>query len=259
MNPTPSQLEVSTESASVSVTAVMAHVSDSDASVLAGGDCFNSQEHLVLAAEEEELLQVKKKQLLDELESALVTPKDTVKLPLPPIAMPNPVPVRPSLGLGIEVIDETALLETVPRKITTAASKNARRRAPGKGGEGGPVKKQIRHHKKTVTAEEIPVLRNSEAKGGKYTRKDMMALRFVNVAGQRRFWKTIYANLESGVAQEYDTLAVNVHHLPCLPNKKPILGKDFLLRTPAFLIRCFSFLLFDFWVLQYLCIKLSFD
>lgn len=204
----------------------MAHVSDSDASVLAG-DCFtNSQEHLVLAAAaaEEELLQVKKKQLLDELESALVTPKDTVKLPLPPIAMPNPVPVRPSLGLGIEVIDETALLETIPRKITTAASKNARRRAPGKGGEGGPVKKQIRHHKKTVTAEEIPVLRNSEAKGGKYSRKDMMALRFVNVAGQRRFWKTIYANLESGVAQEYDTLAVNVHHLPCLPNKKPILG-----------------------------------
>lgn len=207
-------------------------VSDCDAA-RCEGEPLNPQEHPVLddaaaAAQQEPLsvpvdslnddkeLEVKKKRLLEELQSALVPP------------IPNPKPVRPSsLALGIEVIDETALLETIPK-----ASKNAKqsRRRAAKG-----AKKYTHNKTKTVTEfEEQKELtrRNSSSssesqKKKKYSRKDMEALRFVNVSQQRKFWKALYAALPTPVSDEYHTLLAAVtataHPLPSLPNKKPIL------------------------------------
>jgi survival of motor neuron protein-interacting protein 1 len=153
----------------------------------------------------------KKKRLLEELESALAVTKDCVATPIP--KPPN------CLGFGIEVIDETALLDSIPKKINV---KQSRRR----------TSKKI-HKKTTVTAvaqpetEDLGGVSETEMKNKKYSRDEMEALRFVNVSKQRKFWKTIYAALQSAFADEYDTLVAAVPNnrqpLPFVPNKKPIL------------------------------------
>jgi survival of motor neuron protein-interacting protein 1 len=152
----------------------------------------------------------KKKRLLEELESALAVTKDCVATPIP--KPPN------CLGFGIEVIDETALLDSIPKKINV---KQSRRR----------TSKKI-HKKTTVTAvaqpetEDLGGVSETEMKN-KYSRDEMEALRFVDVSKQRKFWKTIYAALQSAFADEYDTLVAAVPNnrqpLPFVPNKKPIL------------------------------------
>jgi survival of motor neuron protein-interacting protein 1 len=189
----------------------------------------NSQEHTVLdasAAGNEKIsfaapqqqhpnqeLDGKKKRLLEELESALAVTKDCVATPIP--KPPN------CLGFGIEVIDETALLDSIPKKINV---KQSRRR----------TSKKI-HKKTTVTAvaqpetEDLGGVSETEMKNkkNKYSRDEMEALRFVDVSKQRKFWKTIYAALQSAFADEYDTLVAAVPNnrqpLPFVPNKKPIL------------------------------------
>jgi survival of motor neuron protein-interacting protein 1 len=153
----------------------------------------------------------KKKRLLEELESALAVTKDCVATPIP--KPPN------CLGFGIEVIDETALLDSIPKKINV---KQSRRR----------TSKKI-HKKTTVTAvaqpetEDLGGVSETEMKNKKYSRDEMEALRFVNVSKQRKFWKTIYAALQSAFADEYDTLVAaapnNRQPLPFVPNKKPII------------------------------------
>lgn len=209
----------------------MADVVVSDADATCDGNGLNSQEQPVLddagtgnddkIAQQESELDVKKKRLLEELESALVPPKDGADK-----TQANTVGASLSLG-RIEVIDETALLETIPTAPPSKNAKQSRRRAAK--GEGGA--KKTHNHKKTVAVTE------AEEAVRKYSRKEMEALRFVNVSQQRKFWKTIYATLQTCFAKEYDTLATAQHHnhnhnqksqpLPCLPNKKPILTSKF--------------------------------
>lgn len=159
-------------------------------------------------------LEEKKRRLLEELESALVSP------PIPkPVHKPNPKPNR--LGLGIEVIDETALLDSIPK-----IGKQSRRRAS----------KKI--HKKAVTVTETEtessihlVARNTGSSSSsssenerKYSREEMEAIRFVNVSQQRKFWKKIYDALQSTFSGEYDALVAAPNNPPpFVPNKKPIL------------------------------------
>ncbi|CAL5210344.1 unnamed protein product [Lathyrus oleraceus] len=189
-------------------------------------DCndLNSQEQPVLAAaaaavtepiavshqQDPNELEDKKKRLLEELESALI---------LPPI--PKPVHKPNRLGFGIEVIDETALLDSIPKNI----GKQSRRRAS----------KKI--HKKAVTVNESEdlVARNvvisssssSSDNERKYSREEMETLRFVNVSQQRKFWKKIYAALQSTFTGEYDTLVAAPNNpIPFVPNKKPILTEE---------------------------------
>ncbi|CAI8601661.1 unnamed protein product [Vicia faba] len=190
---------------------------------------LNSQEQPVLAAattaavtepiafpqqQNTSELEEKKKRLLEELESALIPP------PIPkPVHKPNPKPNR--LGLGIEVIDETALLDSIPK-----IGKLPRRRAS----------KKI--HNKAVTATETEgfAARNiviggsssSSSEGErKYSREEMEALRFVDVSQQCKFWKKIYAALQSAFTGEYDALiAAPSNPIPFVPNKKPILTEE---------------------------------
>lgn len=209
----------------------MAHVSYSDAGA-AVGDGFNreevlppfqsQQEHPVLdfAAGKEEhatamendkeelerkeedqppsddALELKKKRVLEEVESSILVPKEDLS----------------SLGLGlgigiIKVIDETALLETVPSSSSSSCFGNGKpkKQSRRRGGAGGG--------KKSVVTVNV-----SGPK--KYSTKELEALRFVNVGQQRKFWKSIYARLQSPVAKEYDSLAATHHHHG-LPNHKP--------------------------------------
>ncbi|XP_058771951.1 uncharacterized protein LOC131645754 [Vicia villosa] len=157
-------------------------------------------------------LEEKKKRLLEELESALVS------TPIPkPVHKPN------RLGLGIEVIDETALLDSIPK-----IGKQSRRRAS----------KKI--HKKAVTVTETEsessihlVARNISSSSSssenerKYSREEMEAVRFVNVSQQRKFWKKIYDALQSTFSGEYDALVAAPNNPPpFVPNKKPILIEE---------------------------------
>nr|KYP75396.1 hypothetical protein KK1_008124 [Cajanus cajan] len=151
------------------------------------GDVSDSHEQALLDSAE---FQMKKKRLLEELESAL--DKKTVT------AQPSP------LALGIEVIDETALLHSVANNLPSS-----RRR-------GGGAKNNRR-------TDETPLPRPKSKPKPKignhsYSRKELEGLRFVNMAQQRKFWKAIHAAFQTSVANEYDTLASNL-----LPHNKPIL------------------------------------
>ncbi|QCE05696.1 gem-associated protein 2-like [Vigna unguiculata] len=165
------------------------------------GDASDSQEQPVLESAE---LEMKKKRLLEELESALA-PKDA--------GVKTVTALPASLALGIEVIDETALLDSVVKNGGPRQQPSSRRR-------GGPKNNNsnIGHGLRKI--EERPKLKSTLKNGNnKYSRKELEALRFVNLTQQRKFWKAIHAAFQSTVASEYDTLASTP-----LPHNKPILS-----------------------------------
>ena len=212
-------------------------------------------------------LEVKKQRLLEELESALLPkgkPKDSVQdLPLPVAAA---IAVGPSkglglgLGLGIEVIDETAVVETL--SLPDSASGIGIGKGKGKKGSANAAPKKdgnkqsgsrrrgkkdaLKQHKIGKKTNTEPPITNGNGNGNgkkrRYSRKDMEALRFVNVDNQRSFWNAIYACLQPHVASEYDTLwagavavavATTSTNDPgaCLPKKKqapPLLSEYYV-------------------------------
>lgn len=178
------------------------------------GDASDSQEQPVLESAE---LEMKKKRLLEELESALA-PKDA--------AVKTVTALPASLALGIEVIDETALLDSV---VKNGGPKQPSLRRRG----GGPKNNNSNIGRGLRKIEERPKLKFAPKTGNnKYSRKELEALRFVNLTQQRKFWKAIHAAFQSAVASEYDTLASTP-----LPHNKPILSKSFFL---SFRFRCFG-------------------
>ncbi|KAL2563625.1 hypothetical protein AAZV13_20G203300 [Glycine max] len=148
-------------------------------------DVSDSQEQPVLDSAE---LEMKKKRLLVELESALGGEKS--------VTAQASSSSSSSLGLGIEVIDETALLDSVAKK-----NGGSRRTKNNNNGH---------NHKKSKPSNKIG--------NKKYSRKELESLRFVNMARQRKFWKAIHAAFQTTVAMEYDALASSP-----LPHNKPIL------------------------------------
>jgi len=174
-------------------------------------DVSDSQEHPVLESAE---LQIKKKRLLEELESALA-PKDAAAAAKTVTALPS------SLALGIEVIDETALLDSVVKNGGPKHSAS-RRRGPKNNNNINSVAHSLKKIEERPKSKPTPKSGNSN--DNKYSRKDLEALRFVNLSQQRKFWKAIHAAFESAVASEYDTLASTP-----LPNNKPILSESFFL------------------------------
>ncbi|BAT93543.1 hypothetical protein LR48_Vigan02g273300 [Vigna angularis] len=166
------------------------------------GDASDSQEQPVLESAE---LEMKKKRLLEELESALA-PKDA--------AVKTVTALPASLALGIEVIDETALLDSV---VKNGGPKQPSSRRRG----GGPKNNNSNTGHGLRKIEERPPKSKFAPKSGnnKYSRKELEALRFVNLTQQRKFWKAIHAAFQSAVASEYDTLASTP-----LPHNKPILS-----------------------------------
>ncbi|RDX73415.1 Gem-associated protein 2, partial [Mucuna pruriens] len=166
-------------------------------------DVSDWQEQPVLDSTE---LELKKKRLLEELESALASKDGADKTVM---ALPS------SLGLGIEVIDETALLESVAKDggLKQQPISSSRRRGGAKNNNNrrkneeaiGRPKSKPKPKPNTVSTE--------------YSRKELEALRFLNMAQQRKLWKTIHSAFQSTVAKEYDTLASTP-----LPQNKPILS-----------------------------------
>ncbi|KAL4632477.1 hypothetical protein ACB092_04G053800 [Castanea dentata] len=151
--------------------------------------------------EPESLLEVKKKKLLKELEDKINAEKVTDF----------------EGSWKIEVIDETALIEVNdPCAAEKKGNKNGKQEMDGK--------KARRSRRKAKKALEMNggggpknVLVSGETKksgdGTKkvYLRKEMEALRFANIAEQRKIWKEIYNGLGAVVAREYEDLASSKH------------------------------------------------
>ncbi|KAK7358036.1 hypothetical protein VNO80_17335 [Phaseolus coccineus] len=167
-------------------------------------DVSDSQEHPVLESTE---LEIKKKRLLEELESALA-PKDAAVKTV--TALPS------SLALGIEVIDETALLDSVVKNGGPKHSASRRRGGPKNNSNINNVGHSLKKIEERPKSKPTPKSGNDN---NKYSRKELEALRFVNLTQQRKFWKAIHAAFQSAVASEYDSLASTP-----LPHNKPILS-----------------------------------
>ncbi|XP_054822726.1 uncharacterized protein LOC129321022 isoform X2 [Prosopis cineraria] len=174
-------------------------------------------------------LQVKKKLLLEELEAVLRPEADVAGEKLPGCTLIQEDFTIPR-SLGIEVIDDTALIETVPgpaigrkmgvsgnRKCTgkdaikdiDANGKRSRRKAKGSKNDLGMDGKP-----KSITRVEEAQNPSGDRKEGakrKYSRKEIEAVRFVNMAAQRVFWKAIYSGFDIVVANEYDSLVSSEH------------------------------------------------
>ncbi|KAL5783984.1 hypothetical protein ACOSQ2_006376 [Xanthoceras sorbifolium] len=135
-------------------------------------------------------------------------------------------------SLKIEVIDDTALIETVQvskigngiegtaKKIGWRGKEEKKQEADGK--KARPSKRSRRMAKDTIrvlgTSERLknitPImedqdggLKNGDPSRKMYSREEMEALRFVNIVEQRKLWRAIHAGLELTVSNEYDQLA----------------------------------------------------
>ncbi|KAF7807303.1 putative Spliceosome protein-related [Senna tora] len=179
----------------------------------------------------ENLLEVKKKILLEELEAVLLPLGEFSGEKVTGCKMAQedfPIP----RSLGIEVIDDTALIETIPapvkgkkldvlgyRKCTgkdaikemdVRNGKRSRRKAKGAKNVCGMDGKN-----KNVTGMDEAQNLYADRKDGtkrKYSRKEIEAVRFVNMVEQREIWKAIYSGLDTAVAGEYDNLVASSEH-----------------------------------------------
>ncbi|XP_044481097.1 uncharacterized protein LOC123207691 isoform X1 [Mangifera indica] len=175
----------------------------------------------------ETLLEAKKKKLLAELEVSGLASQEGRKLVENngvriDAAIVSDVTVRPSLK--IEVIDDTALIETV--RVPKVIERNRKKREKEQGVDGKKARRSRRKEKDVKKALEMSENGNSladnvdgqdgELRHGKqekimYSRKEMEALRFINIAKQRKMWRDIYTGLGPVVMTEYDDLSSFKH------------------------------------------------
>ncbi|KAI9094785.1 hypothetical protein K1719_026591 [Acacia pycnantha] len=178
----------------------------------------------------ENALEFKKKLLLEDLEAVLRPEGDLAAEKLACVKLMQEDFTIPR-SFGIEVIDDTALIETIPapaigrkmdvlgirkstgkdaiKEIDAKNGKRSRRKAKGaKNGLGMDGKTKIDTR---VEEAQNPSVDRKEGAKRKYTRKEIEAVRFVNKAAQRRLWKAIYTGLATAVANEYDSLVSNEH------------------------------------------------
>lgn len=174
----------------------------------------------------ESLLEVKKKQLLDELEVG------SIFQGISPTEHPGERAlivenftdvgiVKSAIGvddylrssLKIEVIDDTALIEPIvgPRIV------NGKKNHSKEDVEGKNAKRTRRKGKgKKTESEKVEGSAQVDWRSGDgtktmYSREEMEALRFVGVAEQRKLWREIYSGLGPSVAREYMSLVGSKH------------------------------------------------
>ncbi|XP_024197976.1 uncharacterized protein LOC112201179 isoform X1 [Rosa chinensis] len=147
----------------------------------------------------ENLLDVKKKQLLEEVEANLVPAEKKVS------------------SLRVEIIDETALIETFKPMgflghAKSGAQRNAKQEVNGKKARNQRRKEKLANgFKPENTIHVVQPPHSSGAKKITYSRMELEAMRFVNLAEQRKLWEHVYNGLGPVVAREYDDLAVSKH------------------------------------------------
>ncbi|KAJ0034092.1 hypothetical protein Pint_25708 [Pistacia integerrima] len=185
----------------------------------------------------EALLEAKKKQLLAELEVSGLASQEVHKLVQNngvkiDGARVSDVSVRPSLR--IEVIDDTALIETV--RVPKVIERNGKKGETEQEVDGKKARRSRRKAKDAKKASEMSEKiknltdygagQDGGLKDGKqekimYSRKEMEALRFVNIVEQRKMWRDVYTGLGPVVMTEYDDLFSSKHQKHILLNFDP--------------------------------------
>lgn len=172
---------------------------------------------------DEGLLEVKKKQLLEELEVGSIfrgiSPSEhpgerTKNLPDFGIEkFANGVDGYLRSSLKIEVIDDTAVIEPiVGTGIVNAKEKNSKEDLEEK--KPKRIRRKGKGRKTGSEKAELPaqvVWKNGDGTKIMYSREEMEALRFVGVAEQRKLWREIYNGLGPVVAREYMSLTGSKH------------------------------------------------
>ncbi|KAL5539525.1 hypothetical protein UlMin_045180 [Ulmus minor] len=153
----------------------------------------------------DDCLEVKKKQLLQELEAMVMPGQELI-----------------DRSLGIQVIDETALIDSFSfplskfsKNKTEAEEKKAKRsRRKAKGTKIVEVHSGFSNNGERTKIVEVHsgFSNNGERTKIVYSRDATEALRFVNVVEQKKMWKDLYIGLGPAVRKEYDGLVNSKHH-----------------------------------------------
>ncbi|KAK6255335.1 Gemin2/Brr1 - like 1 [Theobroma cacao] len=135
------------------------------------------------------------------------------------------LPIRSSLK--VEVIDDTALIESFPLSKTGNGSvkdekkKKGNQEIDGKKAKrsrrkGKNAKKVLGEAERNMELTKIVVVQNGRKESNTqskrmYSREDLEALRFAKVVEQRKIWMDMYNGLGAAVIKEYEDLAIWKH------------------------------------------------
>ncbi|KAJ7957382.1 gem-associated protein 2-like [Quillaja saponaria] len=179
--------------------------------------------------ESENLLEIKRKRLLEELEVILL-PEDERGVANIADKKKSGCDEVHARALGFEVVDETAIIDClhdsgIGKGYRKEADIVSSAKCTGRDGmKEADVKKEKRSRRKanrekkalercagyeTVTGDEAQnngCQKNGETTKKMYSRKEMLSLRFVSIVEQRHKWKEIHNGLATTVAKEYDEL-----------------------------------------------------
>lgn len=175
-------------------------------------------------AESQSSLELKKKQLLEEVEAILVPAEKTLVQSGTDGSLSS---------FKIEVIDDTAMISLLgngcgkelgflgPAKCVAQGNgnKNAKKEMNGKKkARTSGRKEKVANH--LVEAHSVSL---KKGKGAKifYSRMELEAMRYVNVVEQKKLWKDIYRGLGPVVAKEYENLASVKHQKNIHNNFEP--------------------------------------
>ncbi|CAL1366048.1 unnamed protein product [Linum trigynum] len=189
----------------------------------------------------ESLLEVKKKKLLADLEGGAIFKGKSFLGNV--VDGSNGFEESDGPSLKVQLIDDTVLIEPVSvfRNVQNERQQvnggNVKRN--GFQGAGDGKKKRPRRKRKDSVNEKLNRALEPENRGvgglypvnGKYSRKELEEMRFLNIVEQRRIWSSIYNGLGAAVVKEYEELACsrnqkNLHQRNCDSSRHPRFGSQ---------------------------------
>ncbi|GAV69941.1 SIP1 domain-containing protein, partial [Cephalotus follicularis] len=212
--------------------------------------CDEKREFVGEGIEADGLLKAKKKKLLEEIDAGLIFVAKThvnkvTGQEVHGRMVHSDADVRCSLKY--QVIDDTALIESVPVSVTGNGNvkeagvvgfadegterkekKNEKQEVVGKKAKRSrrkakEAKRDLETSKRNPNLNNFVEVQNGGRKNGDgnkvmYSREEMEAMRFIDIVEQRKSWKGIYTGLAPAVKKEYDELASS-HHQKKIPLK----------------------------------------
>ncbi|CAL1404646.1 unnamed protein product [Linum trigynum] len=189
----------------------------------------------------ESLLEAKKKKLLADLEGGAIFKGKTFLGNV--VGASNGFEESDGPSLKVQVIDDTVLIEPVAvfRNVQNGRQQVNGGNGKRNGNQGAADGKKKRPRKKgrdliKGNMNQDFVSENCSAEGlypanGKYSRKDLEEMRFMNIVEQRRIWRSIYNGLGAAVVKEYEELACsrsqkNLHHRNFDSSRHPLFGSQ---------------------------------
>ncbi|KAF2322208.1 hypothetical protein GH714_008649 [Hevea brasiliensis] len=180
-----------------------------------GSVIVEKKEHFVKEkTEAQTLLEAKKKQLLAKLDAGSIF-EDKIHMEkvevIDDIALIETVPVPKTGNVGLKIAERN-----VKKNEKQEADRKKAKRPRRKGKDGKKILETSNEQNKMIQVRKAISIKNGEAQNGgqkngdqirKYSREEMEALRFVNIVDQRKLWRAIHTGLGDAVVKEYNDLA----------------------------------------------------